>query len=277
MITTSRIFLGCLGATWLLSACLDTASVDNDNDRSAPSRSAVEGTAAGRSAPSAAAGKAAQPPAAGKNGAGGKTGGAGKGNPDSPAGKGGAAGAPSGDGGRTSTEAGAAGRDDKPVAGSSSGAADPSLVAGTATAAGCSSYQRPANGMCGGYFCGVDQATLAKALDPGGECTSDAAFVCDGRLVNKVGECARRIKSQMVFASNDELRGPTQDCVYEDPEFNGKVPEQCLGCFLDAAICAGDKCLLQCLQGDSSMCDQCRLDNNCEQPVFPCTGLPSPL
>jgi hypothetical protein len=150
-------------------------------------------------------------------------------------------------------------------------------VAGSAVRAGCSSYQPPGNGMCGGYFCGVTEAILEQESTPNAKCSSTAAFKCEGRIVLVVGACARRIKSAMPFASNDQLRPMIRDCIYEDAEIKQMVQAECLDCFIDAAQCAGDNCLVECLAGDSASCDACRRDNNCEQPVFPCTGLPNPF
>jgi hypothetical protein len=152
----------------------------------------------------------------------------------------------------------------------------PELVLGTAIEAGCSSSQAPAGGMCGGYYCGVDEATVTAAIDPDAKCGGDPAMACSGSLTTAVAVCAREVKSAMPFASNDALRPMIQTCVYEDDEFEA-VPDDCLGCFLDVAACASDHCLFQCLAGDSEECDQCQLDNGCTLPVFTCGGLPSPF
>ena len=95
-------------------------------------------------------------------------------------------------------------------------------------------------------------------------CGGDPDFTCNGNLVT-------------IAASNYSLRPMIQDCVYKDATIKAKVPPACLSCFIDAAVCAGDNCLLQCLSGDSPTCDSCRKQNDCEQPVFSCGGLPSPF
>jgi hypothetical protein len=81
----------------------------------------------------------------------------------------------------------------------------------------------------------------------------------------------------MPLSSNAELRPLIRDCVFEDAEIEQMVNPDCLSCFIDAAQCAGDNCLIECLSGDSPGCDACRLENDCEQPVFACTALPSPF
>lgn len=57
----------------------------------------------------------------------------------------------------------------------------------------------------------------------------------------------------------------------------GVTSSECLACTIDAAQCAGDNGLIQCLAGDSAQCDACRKENNCDQPVFSCGGLPTPF
>jgi hypothetical protein len=246
------------------AGCLDTASLDNDHGRSGPLRAGITQSRGSQPAPARPAGNAspgtaarAGAPATG-NGAAGKAGGSAASNAGSPA--------PASAGGSISGTAGAAG---PAVAGGA--------VAGSALRAGCSSYQPPANGMCGGRYCGVTEEMIARESTPNAKCSSTAAFKCEGRIVLVVGACARRIKSAMPFASNDELRPMIRDCVFEDAEIKQMLNDECLSCFIDAAQCAGDNCLIECLAGDSASCDTCRLDNNCEQPVFPCTGLPNPF
>jgi hypothetical protein len=154
-------------------------------------------------------------------------------------------------------------------------APNPALVAGTGTS--CASYATPANGKCGSYYCNVDLPTLTMAIDPATACGKDPEFTCNGNLVIAVGTCARQVKSENLLDSNDALRPKVEACVYEDPVIKQKVAPECLGCFIGAAICAGDNCLTQCLAGDSPGCDACRKQANCEAPVFTCGGLPTPF
>jgi len=149
-------------------------------------------------------------------------------------------------------------------------------VVGTATEAQCSSTQPPANGMCGGYYCGVDEETLSMAIDPEGVCGNDPALSCKGELVGALGTCARDSKGAMPSASDEELRPMIEACIREDARFD-PVSADCLGCFLDATACAGEHCLVECLSGDSPTCDRCQLNNGCTRPVFACGGLPDPL
>jgi hypothetical protein len=149
-------------------------------------------------------------------------------------------------------------------------------VAGTAILAECSSTQPPADGMCGGYYCGVDEATLTPVIDPESACGSDPAMVCSGELLGAVGACARMVKGAMPTASDETLRTMIEACVHDDPSFES-VSLECLGCFLDAAACASEHCLVECLSGDNATCDLCEIENDCTRPVFACAGLPDPF
>jgi hypothetical protein len=289
MSTTTHI----LGRHWSAAlvalacmSCVDTASKSNDNAQSAAGASgaATAGAGTGAGAGAGAGGAAAGSSAAGTVA---RAGAGGAGVSGSAAGSGGmvATGGMSADDDAGVPTAGAMAQAGAPAAGSGaagtgaagepSTAPDPSLVTGTG--ASCSSYGAPMNGKCGGYFCGVDQATLEKAVDPAAKCGGAVDLLCSNATITAVGNCARQVKSQMPLASNDVLRPMVQDCVYQDAMLKMKVTPDCLACTITAAECAGDKCLAQCLAGDSAGCDSCRKTNNCDQPVFACGGLPSPL
>jgi hypothetical protein len=230
------------------TSCLDTASKNNDNTQSAAGASgtAATGTGAGTGGVSGAA-----------------------------AGSGGEAGsgeAGSGEAGNGEAGTGEAGGG---AAGMPSTGPDPSLVMGTG--AMCSSYGAPMNGKCAGYFCGVDQETLTKAVDPMAKCGGDIDLLCRNSVITAVGMCARQVKGQMPTAPNEALRPMVQDCVFQDAEIKANVTPDCLACTIAAAECAADMCLAECLAGDSALCDSCRKMNNCDQPVFECGGIPSPL
>lgn len=161
-----------------------------------------------------------------------------------------------------------------------SGTAPPAASTVAGSYVGCTSYGEQNGELCAGYYCNVTAADLAAELPTSGPCgTLEPDRVCGGSLTREVGSCSRSVKSNPLNAfDNDEtLRGKIQDCVYNNEDIRAVVTEQCLSCFLDAAQCASDNCLTQCLAGDSAACDSCRLDNNCNQTVPPCGGLPSPF
>lgn len=163
----------------------------------------------------------------------------------------------------------------KPDAGGGTTTPKPSTIAGTAVKSKCSSVAKPANNMCGSYYCGVDRSAIEAELSSDSLC-ADVGAVCDGRLVSVVASCARSTLIANLGQTFEAIRPKVQECVYKDAEFKELVPETCLGCFLDAAVCAGNKCLAECL-ADGPGCDVCRQKNNCDQAVFSCAKLPNPF
>jgi hypothetical protein len=141
----------------------------------------------------------------------------------------------------------------------------------------CQSYTAVEGDKCQGWYCGVTEQELKAAVDPKAKCGGNVELLCKGNVTIKVGECARQEKLADVTASNDVLRPRIRDCVYADTEIKDAVPEDCLNCTIDVAACAADKCLGPCLGGDSTGCDNCRLQNKCDQKVFACGGLPAPI
>jgi hypothetical protein len=154
-----------------------------------------------------------------------------------------------------------------------------SNVAGTAESAQCTSFVAATDSACYGYYCGVTEATIAAELSSSRKCQIPADMLCAGTVPQKVATCARSVKSNPanIFASDEEIRQETQDCVFEDAAIKAVASEDCMGCYLDGAQCASDNCLTQCLTGDSADCDACRMENNCNQPVPGCGGLPTPF
>lgn len=176
-------------------------------------------------------------------------------------------------------------KDTQSMSGSSSASAGDTAQAGGSSASSalmgtgemCQSYTEAADGMCASWYCGVTESQLMDAVDPNAKCGGDVALLCAGSVTAKVGICARRLKAENFSATNEELRPLVRDCVYEDPEVKAAVPADCLDCTIDAAACAADNCLTQCLAGDSPMCDDCRRESHCDQSVFSCGGLPAPI
>ncbi len=163
--------------------------------------------------------------------------------------------------------------------GDQGGGSTMSLIKGSAMRAGCSSYQaREGDNQCAGYYCGVSKKTIENELKSGsGKCNPTAEDVCAGTVTTRVAKCARETKSNPLNALDSDavIREKTLACVKMAPEIDSS--DECLGCFLDAAQCASNNCLTQCLTGDSPNCDTCRINNNCNQPVPLCAGLPSPF
>jgi hypothetical protein len=133
------------------------------------------------------------------------------------------------------------------------------------------------NGMCAGWYCGVTQDILTSAVDPEAKCGGDVPLLCSGNVVTAVARCSRMLKAQNIGASNAALRPLVRACVYQDADLQKRVAQDCLDCTIDAAECASDNCLLQCLTGDNPQCDACRRTAKCDQKVFSCGGLPAPI
>lgn len=159
----------------------------------------------------------------------------------------------------------------------------PSAVAQiTGSGKSCSTYGLPMNGKCGGIYCAIEPALLEAAFQeltnrPNGCNPVPSDLICSGITARTVAACARKLRSANPLATNAELRPKIQACAYEQAEVKAKMPATCLGCYLDSASCSGDKCLVECLGGDSPACDKCRLDKGCSRPVADCTGFPNPL
>ena len=153
-----------------------------------------------------------------------------------------------------------------------------SVVPGSAIKAQCSSYVLANGSMCGGYFCGVTQAQLAAEMPADNLCGSNAAAsTCNNTLFKTVANCARDVRSANAVATNAEMRPKIQECVFKDSELQAKTPLACLSCYLDAAECLNDSCLVECLTGDSKGCDTCRVKNGCHTKALLCAKLPNPF
>lgn len=152
-----------------------------------------------------------------------------------------------------------------------------SELEGTVQSANCQSFTEMSGDKCQGWYCGVTEAQLEAAVNPKARCGGDVGLLCRGTVTTKVGECAREEKLADPAATNDVLRPRVRECAYEDDEIKEKVPEDCLDCIIEVAACAADNCLGACLTGDSTGCDTCRINNNCDPEVFRCGQIPSPF
>lgn len=150
-----------------------------------------------------------------------------------------------------------------------------SVVPGSATKAQCSSYGKGTT--CNGYYCGVTLANLMTEMPADTLCGSGAAsIVCDNALSLAVTRCARSTKSANPNATNAELRPLVKQCVLRDTAYQ-TTPDACLSCFVDQSECDNDRCLIDCLAGDSKGCDTCRVRNGCHTKAILCAKLPNPF
>jgi hypothetical protein len=177
--------------------------------------------------------------------------------------------------GTTETDAGSA----PPVTNNPGPTAPPvtmmSVVPGSAIKGQCSSYGTGAS--CNGYYCGVTMANLVAEMPADTLCGSGAASIaCDNALFLAVSRCSRSTKSANVLATNEELRPLIKQCLLRDTAYQ-TTPDACLSCYLEQTECSNDKCLVDCLNGDSKGCDACRVKNGCHTKATLCAKLPNPF
>lgn len=149
-------------------------------------------------------------------------------------------------------------------------------VAGTAESAGCHSYTPAGNGMCGGFLCGVTHEQLAAEIKADAAC-SDSQYACTGNLDDVSTACARSVQATNFGASESVLRTAIRNCIFEDAQAKAHASAQCVDCFIDALVCSSGPCLIACLNGNTPQCDQCARNAGCLDPVFACSGQPSPF
>lgn len=158
-----------------------------------------------------------------------------------------------------------------------------SKIKGTAIKAMCTSTKKAAGNMCAGFYCGVTKEDIAAELNTSGAKCSMATpeSICSGELPKIVADCSRSTKMMLQYIAEpdfEKLRKPVADCIYKtDPELKETAPMECLDCFLDAAICAGNGCFDKCIVGDTPDCEKCRMEKGCNQMVPTCGGLPTPF
>ncbi|MFT3923413.1 MAG: hypothetical protein QM778_12835 [Myxococcales bacterium] len=145
-------------------------------------------------------------------------------------------------------------------------------VPGTAPANQCQEgVDHRASGMCYGFFCGTNSNSIKAGLTPGAVCGSDPEvwIACDGEATRTVATCARE------NATMPDFNASTKACARRNTKLD-VVDDACLDCYIASALCARDKCLVECLSGDSVECDTCREDQGCTPGYYTCGGLPDP-
>lgn len=275
MISLRGTLLAVLGASSLLAACTQTDGFDNDQTKAKKKKDSGVQTMDEDSKTDEE--EVSTDPEDGENGE------TGKGGEEDPT--------PSkGNDTETGTDGG-----DKPANGNTGGESDggtgstpPAMSKIKGTGLKCASNAKPTGEMCGGFYCNVTEEDIAAELSTESACKFTAEEICGGKLSTYVGDCARSVKTEDTAAAlfqgrapktDEQLRPLVRDCVYKkDAKLSESAPEQgCLSCFLDAAACASKHCVDLCLTGDNPRCDQCRMENKCNQMAPSCAGLPSPF
>lgn len=132
-------------------------------------------------------------------------------------------------------------------------------------------------GGCFYFYCyQTEQSLLAEAKDGGG-CASatDVAIQCEGLSVRTVSDCARENSAVLAGNGEEAYRKAVTECARGYQEL-AEFSDSCLGCNVDSSVCAARRCLIECVTGDSQLCDKCREDNKCTPEFYDCAGLPNP-
>ena len=145
-------------------------------------------------------------------------------------------------------------------------APQPGLVAKTARE--CFAHTDRAEEQCGSYYCGVDQETLAAALDPSNPCEFGAEAMCTGQVMVLIEQCGW----EAVVNSRDAV----EVCIRGGINL-ASVEQYCMDCFVDASMCAAEACAARCLGPSEQACAICLRDSGCDPVLFECAGWPSPF
>lgn len=138
----------------------------------------------------------------------------------------------------------------------------------------CTSYQLPANGMCGGSHCLETLAEITSEKSSTAICSKpeELSEFCSLSSVKTVQGCV--VPAALGGATGDALTTAVRDCA------TPKLPNYtapCLDCFVKSATCAAAKCFNECLNPDTPLCDQCRVTQGCINDFYTCSGLHNPL
>ncbi len=147
-------------------------------------------------------------------------------------------------------------------------AAIDSGIAPDAGDAGCAQLSADA-GLCPSFGCRTREQ-LRTAVGAQGACSSEQAIAlaCDGR----VGKAALECTQESVFSIS--LERSVTVCLKRDAAI-AQLSNDCLGCYVDEALCTLSRCFAACTLTEGSDCKACR-QQQCGAPFARCSGLPSP-
>lgn len=132
-------------------------------------------------------------------------------------------------------------------------------------------------GGCYYFYCYQTKETLLSEATQGGACANaiDTAVQCEGTSVRTVSQCARTRAGKFAEGGAELFRTAVTDCARDDEALKD-FSDACLACNVESSVCAAQKCLLECVTGDTPGCDKCREDNGCTPDFYACAGLPDP-
>jgi len=131
-------------------------------------------------------------------------------------------------------------------------------------------------GGCYYFWCNETEESVLAQATKGGACAGpkDVAIQCEGQSPRTVAECARNNAGKLEDIKVYEKA--VLDCARADERLSKDFSDACLSCNVKSAVCAAEKCLGDCVMGDSPECDKCRIANKCEAQFYKCGGLPDP-
>jgi len=132
-------------------------------------------------------------------------------------------------------------------------------------------------GGCYYFYCYQTKETLLSEATPNGACANatDTAIQCEGTSVLTVSRCARARAGTLAVDGAEAFRTAVTECAREDEKL-AAFSDACLACNVESSVCAAEKCLADCVTGDSIGCDVCREKNGCTPDFYTCAGLPDP-
>lgn len=152
----------------------------------------------------------------------------------------------------------------------------PSVIAGSAVAAGCLAHQAPANGMCGGFYCGVTLEEIDAEYTMAGKCKLSTEDVCSSKVSQRTTTCTTMVRSKDLGSPVESIGPKIIACIREDASI--VQSDECMDCYAQAGICGAKNCALPCLADTNGKdCAKCRMDNGCNQIVPACGGFPTPF
>jgi hypothetical protein len=169
------------------------------------------------------------------------------------------------DAGRDAAGPSDAGRDAAADAGRDAGRDAGTLV--------CHSWTPVEAGRCGGPFCNQTEGQLrtdllANEMSSGRTAAcrdnDEVTAMCSLESIRDVTMCAR---------SSGANEDSTRQCA------RAALPQlstDCVECYVDAAVCAAQRCAGDCLAGDSVACDACQISSGCAGTLYLCTGFVDP-
>lgn len=131
--------------------------------------------------------------------------------------------------------------------------------------------------MCKGTFAFVNRTQLGAQVNSAGKCasSSDLDAVCN----NDPGGQVRSFGAPCFINNPGATEAALAACILTGIKSDdiADPSDACLSCYLAVTGCTLAKCSMQCASNPAAtVCTTCQLTNNCLQPFYQCSGLPTP-